>query len=100
MNDLEFIPTRELVTELLRRSDISAIVMNQDRTENTDHFILSYGGPVLGVVGLLELAKSRVLDCHKSGIHNSEVETVDLDPDDPTLLDEDNDDPIEGYEIP
>jgi len=93
--NLELVTTRALITELLRRSDIGAIVMNQDRTEDTGHFIVSHCGPTLGVVGLMELAKSRIIDCHKEGIHNSEIDSIALGDDEDDF--EDDFDDEEGY---
>lgn len=99
MNELELTPTRDLITELLRRSDISAIVMRQDRTENASSFILSYGGPILGVVGLLTLAQSRILDCHKEGISDSSVESVALDYDQAGDYDEEDNEEEEEFDF-
>lgn len=107
MNELELIPTKELIAELLRRCDIGVIIMNQDRTADEAAFILSHRGPMLAVLGLAELGKTRLIDYHKEGIHDSEMTYVPVyvgeraeDEDDMREMDEDEefdfiDDPTE-----
>ncbi len=94
MNDLELVDTKELVTELLRRCDVGGIVLNQDRTTNEHSFVLCHRGPMLAVIGLMELGKTRLIDFHKEGIHDSSVTEVLAN-----LADDDDDDDSELEDI-